>query len=57
MSEDLQRHTLFLRKGDFALIQSYFPKQGASVVIRKLVSNFVDSKLDRPITEKDLTDE
>jgi hypothetical protein len=57
MSDDLQRHTLFLRKGDFALIQSYFPKQGASAVVRKLVSNFVDTRLDRPVTEQDLSDE
>lgn len=56
MSEKLRRHTLYLREGDFALLQQYFPKQGASLVIRKIVSQFVN-KLDRPVTEEELNDE
>lgn len=40
--DNLSKHTLFLRTGDFALLQEHFPKKGASLVIRSLVSNFVD---------------
>ena len=53
MSEQLKKHTLHLRSGDFQTIGEYFPKLGASAVIRQLVSGFVD-KIDKPITEAEL---
>lgn len=43
---DLQKHTLHLREGDFAYIESVFRPKGVStsLVIRTIVANFVDSK-------------
>lgn len=41
-SEELQKHTLNLREGDYAKIQSYYPTVGAGPVIRKVISKFVD---------------
>jgi len=40
----LQKHTLNLRRGDFDYIDSLFTSEGvaASIVIRKIVSRFVD---------------
>ena len=44
--DDLQKHTLNLRRGDFAYIEDMFRPRGipASLVIRTLVSNWVDAK-------------
>jgi hypothetical protein len=51
--EDLTKHTLFLRSGDFKRLQALYPDIGASVVIRKIVSNFLDK--DRtPVVEAQL---
>ena len=45
-NESLKKHTLHLRDGDFDYIQSIYHRHaiGASLVIRTLVANFVDSK-------------
>ena len=45
-NENLQKHTMNLREGDFDYIDSMFHSRSipASLVIRTLVSNFVDSK-------------
>ncbi len=51
MAADLSKHTMMFRKGDFAFLQDRFPKMGASAVIRKITSDFID-KLDRPVDEK-----
>lgn len=41
-SENLKKHTLNLREGDYERLQSLYPELGAAVVIRKLVSNYLD---------------
>ena len=51
----LHKHTLLLRAGDFQAIGDAFPKQGASAIIRKIVSQFAN-KLNRPLTEEELED-
>lgn len=40
--EDLQKHTLNLRAGDMKALEELFPNRGASVMVRKIVSKFVD---------------
>lgn len=42
----LQKHTLNLRRGDWDYIESVFDPRGisTSLVIRTLISNFVDTK-------------
>lgn len=44
--DDIQKHTLNLRRGDFAYIESMFRSRGipASLVIRTLIANWVDAK-------------
>ena len=44
-SEELQKHTLHLRRGDFDYIGDVYAEKGvpASVVIRTIVSKFVDN--------------
>ncbi len=51
---DLTKHTLNLRAGDMKTLREYFPKKGASVVIRELVAKFIDSKLAAPLTDKEI---
>ena len=41
-NEDLTKHTLHLRAGDMDRLKALFPEIGASIVVRKLVSNFLD---------------
>lgn len=51
---ELQKHTLNLRKGDYETIQAYFAHREirASVIIRKIVSRFVDELINKePDTE------
>lgn len=45
-NDNLQKHTMNLREGDFDYIDSMFRSRSipASLVIRTLVSNFVDGK-------------
>lgn len=40
--QDLTKHTLFLRRGDMEELQILYPEVGASVIIRKLISDHVD---------------
>lgn len=42
IKEDLQKHTLNLRAGDYERLQSLYPEVGAALVIRKIVSAFLD---------------
>lgn len=46
MKADLQKHTLYLREGDWDYLESLFRQSGiaTSLVIRTLVSNYVDKK-------------
>ena len=37
MKDELTKHSLFLYKGDFELLRSYYPEVGAGLVVRKLV--------------------
>lgn len=39
---DTHKHTLNLRDGDFAKLQSLFPEHGAGPIIRAVVSRFID---------------
>lgn len=46
MSKDkLQKHTLFLRKGDWEYIESVFQARGypTSAIVRRVISRFVDT--------------
>ena len=45
---DLQKHTLFLKAGDYARMQAAYPEVGAAAVIRKLINVHL-SKIDPPI--------
>jgi len=55
MSEELTKHTLNLRKGDFDYLKGVYPKVGSSAVIRKLVSRHVD-QLNRPVSSGETTE-
>jgi hypothetical protein len=41
-NNDLQKHTMNLRQGDYDKMQELFPKMGAGPAIRQLVSSFID---------------
>lgn len=41
-TDELQKHTLHLRKGDWDRLRSLFPEISTSLVIRKIISNFID---------------
>lgn len=41
-TEELQKHTLNLRAGDLERLAVLFPKNSPSVMIRRLVSRFID---------------
>jgi hypothetical protein len=49
-NEDLTKHTLFLRSGDYDVLREKFPGVGAAVIIRRAVSKLVDSleRVERP---------
>jgi hypothetical protein len=42
MNDDLQKHTLFLRRGDFEKLGALFPELPPSAVIRKLVADAIE---------------
>jgi len=42
---DLQKHTLNLRAGDYAVLQEHYPDIGAAVIIRRIVHKFVEQIL------------
>lgn len=41
-NSDLQKHTLNLRRGDYDAIASYYPEVSTSIIIRRVISAFVD---------------
>lgn len=41
-NEELTKHTLHLRKGDWDRLRSIFPEISTSLVIRRIISEFVD---------------
>lgn len=49
MKADIQKHTLNLRSGDWDYIESMYKPNGisTSVVVRTMISNFVDKKRDQ----------
>lgn len=51
-SEDKTKHTLWLREGDMRRLKERYSTLGASAVIRRIVSNFIDEKLDSVPTEE-----
>jgi hypothetical protein len=56
--EDLQKHTLNLRAGDMKKLEELFPRFGASVMVRKIVSKFIDQTSQVPenkVPTKDLS--
>ena len=46
-TNDLQKHTLNLRAGDMKRLGELFPNRSPSVMIRRLVSTFID-RIDAP---------
>jgi hypothetical protein len=44
-ADSLQKHTLNLRAGDLDRLQELFPRQQATVLVRQIVSKFVDNQL------------
>ena len=55
-TEDLQKHTLNLRSGDLVAIKELFPKKDPSVMVRRLVSKFVDKMRDVPEEPVEVSD-
>lgn len=43
-NHDLEKKTLNLRKGDFEKLAALHPHPGPSVMLRKIISAYVDSK-------------
>lgn len=43
--DDLKKHTLNLRAGDIDTLAQLFPRQNPSVIVRNLVSKYVDAML------------
>ena len=39
---DLQKHTLWLRKGDYEKLKKLSPEFGAAPIVRELVSDYID---------------
>lgn len=42
MKDDYQKHTLNLRRGDWEKLAGYYPDVPTSIVVRKLISTFID---------------
>lgn len=40
--EDLHKHTLYFRTGDWEKLESAYPGISTSIVVRNIISNFVD---------------
>lgn len=49
--EELHKHTLNLRKGDMEALETLFPKFPPSVMVRRIVSRFVDKTVAVPEEE------
>lgn len=41
-TEDLEKKTMNFRRGDFALVKQIFPQRDESVMVRKILSAFLD---------------
>lgn len=41
MSEELQKHTLNLFRGDYEKVQEFYPDIGAAVIIRRVLRSFL----------------
>lgn len=46
--EELRKHTLNLREGDMEALKELFPKYDASVMVRRIVSKFIDKAREVP---------
>lgn len=44
-TEDLEKKTMNFRKGDFALVKQIFPNRDESVMVRKILSAFLDRQV------------
>jgi len=56
-SEALKKHTLNLREGDMEALAELFPRFNPSVMVRKIVSKFIDTTRqvpEEPIEVNDL---
>lgn len=42
-TDDNTKHTIYLRAGDYQRLRELFPEVGAAFVIRRLVSQYLDS--------------
>lgn len=51
--EELKKHTLNLREGDMEALAELFPRYNPSVMVRKIVSKFIDQT--RQIPEEKIT--
>lgn len=49
-TEDLQKHTLNLRRGDMDKLALLFPGRNPSVVLRQIISKFLDRHFSDPIS-------
>lgn len=47
-AEDLKKHTLNLRDGDMEALAELFPRFNPSVMVRKIVSKFIDQSRQVP---------
>jgi len=55
-TEELKKHTLNLREGDMETLAELFPKYHPSVMVRRIVSKFVDKARDVPEQPVETTD-
>ena len=55
-TEELKKHTLNLREGDMEALAELFPKFQPSVMVRRIVSKFVDQVRNVPEEDVDLPD-
>tara|TARA_R110000868_G_scaffold274194_1_gene533415 strand:+ start:1038 stop:1226 length:189 start_codon:yes stop_codon:yes gene_type:complete len=55
---DMQKHTLNLRRGDYALMHDLFPDLGGGPAIRQLIASFIDKHyaVIKPATKEPLND-
>lgn len=53
-TEDLQKHTLNLRAGDVDTLASLFPRHNPTVMVRRIVSKFVDELQQVPEQQPEL---
>jgi len=53
-TEELKKHTLNLREGDMEALAELFPKFHPSVMVRRIVSKFVDQVSHVPEEDLDL---